>query len=234
KYAYGCSELLFHPLRYWFVRGPFTKLFRNFITSRMPFPSKLTIMAYIGTYYALGSAWILTLANYFLTGWYQGFLDKYYLDSFKVYFAIIIVFTALGNLSLAVLRYRIGEKGFFSSLIENLSWIPLLTIFLGGVSLHISQALLSHLFSVDMSWGATSKEAENTTFFKEVPKIMKKFKFTFIFCILCSAAMIVCAWFAPDLWQIRVFASIWPLGTIIFGHFFLPIALNPGLMRFTF
>ncbi|KAK0335898.1 hypothetical protein LTR02_004293 [Friedmanniomyces endolithicus] len=234
KYAYGCSELLFHPLRYWFVRGPFTKLFRNFLTSRMPFPSKITIMAYIGTYYALGSAWILTLANYFLTGWFQGFLDKYYLDSFKVYFAIIIVFTGLGNLSLAVLRYRIGEKGFFSSLIENLCWIPLLTIFLGGVSLHISQALMSHLFSVDMSWGATSKEAENTTFFKEVPKIIKKFKFTFIFCILCSAAMIVCAWFVPDLWQIRVFASIWPLATIIFGHFFLPIALNPGLMRFTF
>jgi len=234
KYAYGCSELLFHPLRYWLVRGPFTKLFRNFMTSRMPFPSKMTIMAYIGTYYALGSAWILTLANYFLTGWYQGFLDKYYLDSFKVYFAIIIVFSGLGNLSLAVLRYRIGEKGFFASLIENLCWIPLLTIFLGGVSLHISQALMSHLFGVDMSWGATSKEAENTTFFKEVPKIIKKFKFTFIFCILTSAAMVVCAWFVPDLWQIRVFASIWPLATIIFGHFFLPIALNPGLMRFTF
>ncbi|KAK5727507.1 hypothetical protein LTR15_003403 [Elasticomyces elasticus] len=234
KYAYGCSELIFHPLRYWFTRGPFTKLFRNFICSRMPLPSKCTIMAYIGTYYALGSAWILTLANYFLTGWMNGFLDKYYLDSFKVYFAIIIVFTALGNFALAVLRYRIGEKGFFASFFENLLWIPLLTVFLGGVSLHISQALCSHLFSIDMSWGATSKEAENTTFFKEVPKILKKFKFTFLFCILCVATMIVCAFFVPELWRIRVFASIWPLGTIVFGHFFLPIALNPGLMRFTF
>lgn len=24
KYAYGCSELIFHPVKYWFVRGPFT------------------------------------------------------------------------------------------------------------------------------------------------------------------------------------------------------------------
>jgi len=33
-----------------------------------------------------------------------------------------------------------------------------------------------------MSWGATSKEAENTTFFEEMPKTLQKFKFTF--CIL--------------------------------------------------
>ena len=233
KYAYGCNELIFHPLRYWFVRGPFTKLFRDFIASRMPFPSKMTILAYIGTYYALGSAWVLTLANYFLTGWYNGWLDHYYLDSFKVYFAIIVVFSALGNISLAVLRYRIGEKGLFASLLENFSWIPLLSIFLGGISLHVSQALLSHMFGIDMSWGATSKEAENTTFFAEVPKIIKKFKITFLFCIGCAAMMIVMAQFVPELWRIRLFISIWPLSTIVFGHFFLPIALNPGLMRFT-
>ena len=234
KYAYGCNELVFHPIRYWFVRGPFTPLFRRFITSGMPFPSKFTIMAYIGTYYALGSAWILTLANYFLTGWLNGMLDHYYLDSFKVYFAIVIVFTALGNVSLAVLRYRSGEKGLLPSLIENFCWIPLLTIFLGGISIHVSQALLSHMFGVDMSWGATSKEAENTTFFEEVPKIIKKFKITFIFCVLCTAMMIVLGLAVPPLWRIDLLISIWPLSTVVFGHFLLPIALNPGLMRFTF
>ena len=233
KYAYGCSELIFHPLRYWLVRGPFTKLFRGFISSNMPFPSKVTIMAYIGTYYALGSAWMLTLLNYFLTGWMNGMLDHYYLDSFKVYFAIIIVFTCLGNISLATLRYRTGEKGFFPSLLENFSWILLLAIFLGGISLHVSQAILSHMFSVDMSWGATSKEAENTTFFAEVPKIIKKFKITFLFCIVCVATMIVMAQFAPQLWRIDIFIAIFPLCTVVSGHFFLPIVLNPGLMRFT-
>jgi membrane glycosyltransferase len=233
KYAYGCNELVFHPLRYWFTRGPFTKLFRNFIVSRMPLPSKFTIMAYVGTYYALASAWIMTLANYFLIGWFNGHLDHYYLDSFKVYFAIIIVFTSLGNVALAVLRYRIGEKGLGAALLENFAWIPLLTIFLGGVSLHVSQAILSHMFSVDMSWGATSKEAENTTFFQEVPKIIKKFKFTFLFCIGCAIMMVCMAWVVPHFWRIRLFIAIWPLSTIVFGHFFLPIALNPGLMRFT-
>lgn len=67
-------------------------------------------MAYIGTYYAIGATWILTLANYFLIGWYNGYLDHYYLGPFKVYFSLIIAFSALGNIALAVLRYRLSEK----------------------------------------------------------------------------------------------------------------------------
>jgi Glycosyl transferase family group 2 len=115
KYAYGCNELIFHPLRYWVFRGPFTPLFRRFIFSDMPLPSKLTIMAYIGTYYAIGSAWLLTVANYLLVGWYNGWLDLYYIDSFKIYFAIVLVFSGLGNVALAILRYRIEERSLFGS-----------------------------------------------------------------------------------------------------------------------
>jgi hypothetical protein len=40
-------------------------------------------MAYIGTYYALASAWILTLLNYFLIGFFNGYLDHYYINSFR-------------------------------------------------------------------------------------------------------------------------------------------------------
>ena len=110
KYAYGCNELLFHPLRYWLFRGPITPLFRKFLFSGIHLPKKLTICAYIGTYYAIGAAWVLTVANYFLTGWYFGQYDKFYLDSFAIYISIIVVFTAFGNVALAVLRYRLGEQ----------------------------------------------------------------------------------------------------------------------------
>ncbi|KAG9677624.1 hypothetical protein KCU95_g15013, partial [Aureobasidium melanogenum] len=233
KYAYGCNELLFHPIRYWPTRGPFTKLFRNFITSAMPLPSKFTIMAYIGTYYAIGSAWLLTILNYFLLGWYNSYQDKYYLDSFQVYLAIIVVFTGLGNVALAILRYRTDEQGLIRALLTNFMWVPMMTIFLGGLSLHLSQALLSHMFGIDMNWGATSKEAENTTFFKEVGKVIKNFKFTFIFCILMSIGMVVCAVAVPWNWRITQFFAIWPLATVLVSHFALPIVLNPNLMLFT-
>src|SRR4051794_16584139 len=106
KYAYGCSELIFQPFRYWSTRGPVTPLFRKFITSNMSLMGKVTIMSYIGTYYAIGSAWVLTVANYFLIGWFNGSLDHYYVNSFNIYFSIVIVFQALGTISLAILRYR--------------------------------------------------------------------------------------------------------------------------------
>lgn len=233
KYAYGCSELLFHPIKHWPTRGPLTKLFRRFIISSMPLPSKITILAYIGTYYAIGSAWFFTLVNYFLIGWFNGFLDHYYINSFRVYFSLVVVFTALGNISLAVLRYRIDEKGFFASLLENFLWVPLLVIFLGGVSVHVSQALLAHLFSVDMSWGSTEKEIKRTRFFQEVPKVIKKFKYTFSGCLLVAAGIVCLAKYVPELWRIDLLTSIWPLASVMVAHFLLPIVLNPNIMLFT-
>jgi hypothetical protein len=201
--------------------------------SKMPLPSKISIMSYIGTYYAIGCAWILTVLNYFLVGWYNEALDKYYLNSFQVYLSLLVVFTGLGNVSLAVLRYRIGEESLFRSLLTNFLWVPLMTVFLGGLSLHVSQALVCHLVGIDMNWGATSKEAENTTFFKEVPKVIKKFGFTFIFCITASVGMVVLATVAPEFWKINQFFAIFPLVTVVVSHFMLPIVLNPSLMLFT-
>jgi len=233
KYAYGCNELIFHPIYQWPYKGPITPLFRRFLFSSMPFPSKLTICAYIGTYYALGSAWVLTLMNYFVTGWFNGHVDHFYLDSFKVYFSIILVFSALGNVALAVLRYRIEEKSLVSALIENFKWIPLMSIFLGGVSLHVSQALLSHMFGIDMTWGATSKEAENVTFFEEIPRVITRFKGTFLMCFTLTALMIVMVYAVPYFWRIDIFIAVFPLSTVVVSHFMLPIALNPNLMLFT-
>jgi hypothetical protein len=66
KYAYGCSELVFHPLqvntfslwdvlsltttRYqWPYRGPLTRLFLRFLWSNIAITSKTLIVAYICT-----------------------------------------------------------------------------------------------------------------------------------------------------------------------------------------
>jgi len=119
-------------------------------------------------------------------------------------------------------------------LAKNFSWFPLMFIFLGGVSTHVSQALLCYLFSIDMSWGATAKEVDDASFFEEVPKILKKFKFTLIYCIVAAAGMGVAATAIPPLWRITQFVAIFPLSLNIVVHFCLPLLLNPSLMRFTF
>ena len=139
KYAYGCNELLFHPLRFWIIRGPFTPLFKRFIFSGIPLPKKITICAYIGTYYAIAAAWSLSLANYFITGWFYGLYDKYYLDSFAIYISIIVVFTGLGNLALAVLRYRLSEQ----SLLGSCEFISHHPITLVSLSLPLTRMLYS-------------------------------------------------------------------------------------------
>ncbi|KAI4603917.1 hypothetical protein KJ359_000038 [Pestalotiopsis sp. 9143b] len=235
KYAYGCNELLFHPIRTWLWRGPFTPLFRRFLFSNIRFTSKITVISYIGTYYAIGAAWVLTSVNYFVMGWYNGYLDKYYLDSWQVWFSIIIVFNGLGNIALAVMRYRVGERSLLGSIFENFKWTFMLAIFLGGLSLHVSQALLAHMFEIDMTWGATSKEAEFSNFFIEVPKVLKKFKYSMLLSLIFIVGMIILAVapFVPYDWKITDFVAILPMATVATSHFLLPLALNPALMTFS-
>ncbi|KAL2268716.1 hypothetical protein VTJ83DRAFT_3562 [Remersonia thermophila] len=233
KYAYGCNELMFHPLRFWLIRGPFTPLFRKFVCSSIPLSKKLTIIAYIGTYYAIASAWMLTLGNYFVTGWFYGLYDKYYLDSFAIYISIIVVFTGLGNLALAVLRYRLSEQSLLTAYFDNIRWIPMFSIFLGGISLHLSQAILCHFFEINMTWGATAKELEQVRFGPEIVRIIKRFKWTFLYCFACTALMICGNTVFPIDWRIRELYAIYPLAATVVSHFCLPVLLNPALMMFT-
>jgi hypothetical protein len=72
------------------------------------------------------------------------------------------------------MRYRGDQISFFGCLLETFKWMFLLAIFLGGLSLHVSQAIPSHMFEIDMTWGATSKEAEFSNFWIEVPRVIKK------------------------------------------------------------
>ncbi|KAI8930924.1 hypothetical protein NX059_011939 [Plenodomus lindquistii] len=230
KYAYGCNELIFHPLKHWLTRGPVTPLFRTFLCSNMPLASKITIMAYIGTYYAIGSAWLLTLLNYFLIGFFNGVLDHFYTQSFRVYFALIFVFTIMGNFALAVLRYRIEEKGLIAGLLENLKWIPLLTVFLGGVSLHVSQALICHFLSIDMEWGATTKEHTDVSFYQAIKDVGRKFRWSFAFCFVMVGVMLALRYAVGEEWRIVELVAWWPMLTIVVNHALLPVVLNPQLM----
>src|SRR5438270_4727286 len=93
--------------------------------------------------------------------------------------------------------FLLGVMLITHTVLENFKWLLVLTTFLGGISVHISQAILCHLFGINMTWGATSKEATDTSFFQEAPTIVRKFKMTFIWCIAMVAMMIVLAGVGP-------------------------------------
>jgi hypothetical protein len=104
--------------------------------------------------------------------------------------------------------------------------------------MHVSQSLLCHFFSIDMTWGATAKEFdENEDFFEGLGLLLKRFRWTFLFCTLSTATMVCLSrpgilekYIVPE-WEIKEFIAWFPLSTIVVGHFLLPIILNPGLMR---
>lgn len=132
------------------------------------------------------------------------------------------------------MRYRLGERSFMGALLENFKWLFMLFIFLGGISVHLSQAILAHMFEINMTWGATAKELEFSNFFVEVPKVLRKFWFSMTFSILVIAGLIIMATgsFIPHGWNIKNLEPIVPLASVATGHLLLPLALNPALMTF--
>ncbi|KAG7087305.1 hypothetical protein E1B28_013283 [Marasmius oreades] len=236
KYSYGCNELLFNPLVRWWKMGPITKQLRTFIWSDAPVHYKITMMAYMFSYYGLAASALLSLLNYLVLGWALE-VDGFYLKSFEIWLACTVVFPGAGNIGFTILEYRLGQRNIVSSFVENMMWIPFFFFFFGGLSIHLSAAILAHLFSYNIKWEATKKEVERSNFFIEVPRIWKRYWHIIIMGILSIATIIVLSLpFVPDGWRIpsSSWAVIVPFALVTGGHMLFPVVLNPWLMIFSY
>lgn len=157
-----------------------------------------------------------------------------WLTVYPVLLSLIVVFSLLGNVTLAIIRSRLSEKSLWSALVENFKWMPMMAIFFGGVSFHLSLALLSHMFSIKMEWGATAKEKVDSNFFKEIPKIFKSFKWMYAILIPLIGGMIYLGNFAPRGWEIKEVSAVVPMAVTLSLHALLPLLLNPSLMIFNY
>jgi len=236
KYSYGCNELIFNPLWSWWRLGPITKQLRIFIWSAAPVHYKISMLSYMFSYYGIAASALLSTLNYFLLGWGIT-VDGFYEHSFEIWLACTVVFPGAGNFGYTLLEYRLGQRRLIDSLIENVTWIPFFFFFFGGLSIHLSQALLAHLFSYNITWGATKKEVERSNFWIEVPRILKRFWLVFVISIAACALMIILTLnFIPVGWQIAGWdwAVILPLAIVAGCHILYPIILNPWLMIFSY
>ncbi|KAH8113145.1 glycosyl transferase family group 2-domain-containing protein [Phellopilus nigrolimitatus] len=236
KYAYGCNELIFNPLIHWWRRGPINKQLHVFLWSDAPVHYKISMMSYMFSYYGIAAAIMLSLLNYLLLGFAID-IDGFYMHSFEIWLACTVVFPGAGNLGFTLLEYRLGTRSLLESLIENLTWVPFFFFFFGGLSIHLTQALLAHLFSYNITWGATKKEVERSNFFIEVPKILRRFWLAIILSLLLVAMMIVLSLpVVPVEWQVTSssWAVIFPLAVTVGCHLLYPIILNPWLMIFSY
>ncbi|KIJ12732.1 hypothetical protein PAXINDRAFT_171041 [Paxillus involutus ATCC 200175] len=236
KYAYGCSELLFNPLSQWWRKGPINHQIHRFMWSGAPTHYKISMLAYMFSYYGISVSVTLSFLNYFLLG-FQFPVDGFYMHSFEIWLATTIVFFGLGNIAFTLLQYRLGEKNIVWALVENIMWVPFFFFFFGGLGIPLSQAMLAHLLSYNITWTATKKEVERSNFFKEVPRILKRFWFPLLVCTLLIAGMIIVSTpLVPYQWQLtgNGWAVILPLAIVCACHILFPIVLNPWLMIFSY
>jgi hypothetical protein len=122
--------------------------------------------------------------------------------------------------------YRLHQVNFFRSMAETIKWMPLFMVFFGGISIHLSKAILCHFFSIHMEWNSTAKELEETGFFIGMDKIVKDFRWMYIIVLLLTGVLVYLALFAPKGWMISDFSMIVPVANQLACHFLLPIALG--------
>lgn len=226
KYAYGCNELVFHPFYQWIYKGPITNLFWKFLWSNIPITSKITIVAYIATYYALASAMLLSLINYLVLGLFPENIDHFYLSSWTLFLTLVVVFNGVSSLAFSMLRHRLKERQFLPALLEACKWLPFLVLFFSGISLHCARALLCHALSINIEWSSTAKEMGPTGFFIGLDRMIKDFKYIFMILVVLTAGMIYLGNFAPWGYEIVSVTLIVPIAIQMCAHFLLPVALG--------
>ncbi|KAH7245158.1 glycosyl transferase family group 2-domain-containing protein, partial [Fusarium tricinctum] len=232
KYAYGCNELVFHPFYQWIYKGPVTRLFLRFLWSNMPVSSKVSIIAYIFTYYAIAAGLLLTLINYILVGLFFYDLDQFYTPSWGIWVSLLVVFNGVASVACSMTRHRLKEKSFWSAILEACKWLPFLVLFFGGISINCAKALLCHAFSINIEWASTSKELGPTGIYIGLNKMMHRFKYTFLICIVLAAGMMYMSFGAPWGWTIApgkfsagTYAIV-PLAVQVACAFTLPLFLG--------
>ncbi|KAI9372868.1 glycosyl transferase family group 2-domain-containing protein [Aspergillus egyptiacus] len=232
KYAYGCNELVFHPLYQWPYRGPVTRLFLRFLWSNMPVTSKVTIVAYIFTYYAIGSGLLYATVNYILVGLFSSSIDHIYLPSWGIWVSLVVVFNGFASVAFSMARHKLKEATFWTALLQAVQWLPFLIIYFGGISLNCAKAILCHALSINLEWASTAKEMGPTGFYIGMDKMVRKFKWTWLICALIAGMMIYFAVGAPWGWTIKpgeystATVAIVPLAIQLGSASFLPFFLG--------
>jgi len=246
KYSYGCSELLFNPFIKWFTKGPINGAIHRFVWCDAPLHYKLAILAYMFSYCefplvlffssflsdhpsrstdGIAASVTISIINFALLG-FQFPVDNFYMHSFEAWLASSIVFIGSGTIAFTLLEYRLGYKELLWAFLENAKWIPFFFFFFGGLAIPMSISILAHMFSINITWGATVKEVQKSNFFKEVPKILKKYWFSLTVSWALIAGMVILSTpLVPVGWSVEgsSWGVIFPLAVAAGCHILFPV-----------
>lgn len=226
KYAYGVSELIFKPVRFWFTRGPFTPLFWNFVRSNTELGSKCSSLFYMGTYFGLGYAWPFALLNYILIGMSPQPMGKFFVSALQVLIAVTVIFGLKDAFVGTLVQYRMGEARLSQGLWRSLKSLCITTLFFQGLSLHVSACLIRHLIGRKMSWGATNKSAASSTIADDLRLVAQRYGIIYGVNVGMLLVVVAMATIVPVNWRITDFTAVVPFVWQILSHLLMPLILN--------
>ncbi|SPO22242.1 uncharacterized protein UTRI_02252_B [Ustilago trichophora] len=236
KYAFGCSEIILQPLRFWLTKGPLTPLFMKFITSgKCSLSQKITVSSYMFSYYALAMSLPFAVGMFLVVGLMDNVTSLYIVDSFKVWLSILVVFSAGGTVARLLCFLRSRQKGFLHALKRQFVYFWPMIVFFSGLPYHILLAILAHPIEYNMTWAATQKDVQETSLIDEIKDIFSRYWHCYL--VMASFLTLMLLFGTNLLSQefcIYGFNLFWPGSITIFGHFMYPILLSPVFMRFNF
>lgn len=155
--------------------------------------------------------------------------------SFGIFLSVLVVFTGGGTIAIIMSRYRSQSATFRQAVKEGVCNIPLGVIFFSGLAFHVFTALMAHITSYDMTWGATKKDLETPTITEEIPVVWARHWMTWgLSGLIIAGVGIVSTSIVPVEWRISDFSVMFPLLWLLCGHFLFPLLLNPAIMLFRF
>ncbi|GAA5856984.1 hypothetical protein JCM8547_008495 [Rhodosporidiobolus lusitaniae] len=235
KYAFGCSEMVFNPLKNWWNRGPFSPLYRRYLWGSTPLPTKVSASAYIASYWAIAVAPPLTLVYYLLEGWFTWELSGAFRPAFGTLLSVIVVFAGGGTVATISSRYRSQSASLKTAAKEGALYIIPSIMFFSGLPFHVMTALLAHITSYNMQWSTTKKDLEMPTIGEEIPVVFKRHWLTWLLSGGTIAGVAILATsIVPLGWRISATTTLFPILWLSCGHFLYPLLLNPAIMLFRF
>jgi len=234
KQMYGCSQTIFHPIRYWLFRGPFTPTFRKLLFSHIgvayklstatyrlsTFAYKVTTVAYLLGFYAIAMVFPLSIMNYFVSGLIKN-VSAYYTIAWKIYVFTLGAFVVLGIIGASMAKHRLGKTIFVAALFESVKWLPMTVLFFLGISYHAFIAGLYHLLSINFN---------RLIFFhtQEDMGLWRVFRSLRLLYFLLSGLIAIMVYFgryaSPD-WKIQTVEAVLPLAAAVVCHFLLPLTV---------
>ena len=213
KYAYGVSELIFHPINQWFRSGILSPTFKRYLlSSNISIQSKYNIIGYMGTYYAIAISPIAVVIHYF--GYhYCSYWRDVILHAEYILYGCIGVFSVLTPIAIIILKFKLKLK---PNIFKEIGCAIGFGLFFSGIGLHLLFALLSHILGLSMSWSSTNKESMTLY---EYLKAIRKLWFVYLVSF-AQLTMIGVGWFILEL---RAWPAIVPMALSAGCHIIVPL-----------